>query len=60
MENTKHWKLPNKNERNEGRNTYGMKLAGFETLEIQSRHLESCSKLSARLPPLEAHHWHTR
>ena len=60
MKNTKHWKLPIEIARDERMNTYGMKLAGFETLELHARHLDSCSKISERLPPLEAHHWHTR
>ena len=60
MKNIKQWKLPNEFERNERKNTYGVKLVGFETWKKQSRHLEPCSKISERLPPLEAHHWRTR
>jgi len=60
MENTTQWKLPNELERNERKNTYGVKLAGFETWKMQSRHLEPCSRISEGMPPLEAHHWHTR
>jgi len=38
--------------RNERKNTYGVKLAGFETWKKQSRHLEPCSNISEEMPSL--------